>query len=408
MAGRLGRLANLWWILNSSCYPLYFIQMKILHVIHSVDPRGGGPIEGVRQLIPAMAQLGIETEVMSLDAPDALTTNYFPAPLHAIGPGRFSYGYTRRAVPWLRENHGRYDAVIVNGLWQYSGLAVWRALIGTSTPYYVYPHGMLDPWFKRRYPLKHLKKWLYWHCAEYRVLRDATGVFFTSEEEKLLARQSFGLYRCREHVTGYGIATPPGDPNRQRALFLERYPELQNKRLFLFLGRIHEKKGCDLLLSAWKEVQKASPEPLHLVMGGPAEDRYGLAMKKLATDLGLDQSISWLGMISGDLKWGCLRSAEVFVLPSHQENFGISVVEALACGIPVLISNKVNIWREIEKAQAGLVDDDDREGIFRLLKNWLELGPEKHSPHHTQAIQCFDAHFNIATTAQRLAAFLNN
>lgn len=381
--------------------------MRILHVIHSVDPRGGGPIEGVRQLIPALAQLGIETEVMSLDAPDAPAIANFPVPLHAMGPGRFRYGYTPRAVPWLRENHGRYDAVIVNGLWQYPGLSVWRALRGTSTPYYVYPHGMLDPWFKRHYPLKHLKKWLYWPWAEYRVLRDAAGVLFTSEEERLLARQSFWLYRCHEQITGYGIATPPGDADRQRSLFLESYPELQNKRLFLFLGRIHEKKGCDLLLRAWKEIQATSREPLHLVMAGPAEDDYGLAMKKLATDLGLSQVVSWPGMISGDLKWGSLRSADVFVLPSHQENFGISVVEALACGVPVLISNKVNIWREIEQDQAGFVEDDDLQGTIRLLRNWLHLGPAALDMQRTQAIQCFEAHFNISMTAKALAALLH-
>jgi hypothetical protein len=158
--------------------------VKILHVIHSVNPRGGGPIEGIRQLAPALAAQGVAMEVMSLDAPDAPLDTRFSRSVAHHRPLPFGYGYTPAGRSLAETKSSRYDAVIVNGLWQYAGFAVWRALRGTATPYYVYPHGMLDPWFKRRYPLKHLKKWLYWPWAEYRVLRDATAVLFTSEEEK--------------------------------------------------------------------------------------------------------------------------------------------------------------------------------------------------------------------------------
>ena len=379
--------------------------MKILHVIHSVDPRGGGPIEGIRQLIPALAHLGVETEVMSLDAPGSPGTTDFPVPLHVTGPARFGpvYGYNPRAVPWLIENRGRFDAVIVNGLWQYTGFTVWRALHGTSTPYYVYPHGMLDPWFKRHYPVKHLKKWLYWPWAEYRVLRDAAAVLFTSEEERLLARQSFPLYQCREVVTGYGIAAPSGDASSQRDLFLNRHPGLKEKRFVLFLGRIHEKKGCDLLLRAWKEV---APAGLHLVMAGPDDHPYGLALKKLAGELGLESQVTWAGMITGENKWVSFRAADAFILPSHQENFGISVVEALACGVPALISNKVNIWREISEDEAGLVENDDLAGTIRLLKRWLDLGPSAQEAMRLRGRQCFEKRFDISRTAEALKTLL--
>ena len=89
-----------------------------------------------------------------------------------------------RLLSWLRENATRYDAVIVNGIWQYHSYATWLALHRSETPYFVFTHGMLDPWFKRRHPLKHLKKWLYWPWADYRVLRDAQAVIFTCEEER--------------------------------------------------------------------------------------------------------------------------------------------------------------------------------------------------------------------------------
>ena len=382
--------------------------MKILHVIHSVDPRGGGPIEGIRQLVPALAAHGIATEVMSLDAPGSPGTAEFPAPLYPTGPSRFGYGYNSRAAEWLKENRTKFDAVIVNGLWQYTGFAVWRALHGTSTPYYVYPHGMLDPWFKRTYPLKHLKKWLYWPWGEYRVLRDAASVLFTCKEEMLEARKSFALYRCREHVTGYGIITPTGDAHAQRHLFLDQFSGLKGKQVVLFLGRIHVKKGCDLLLRAWKEIlarKQAGPD-LHLVMAGPVDHAYGAEMRTLSQDLGIEDSVTWPGMITGEMKWGSLHAADAFILPSHQENFGLSVVEALACGVSPLISNKVNIWREIEDDHAGMVENDDLPGTIRLLERWLQLQAGEKEAMKNRARACFESHFNIARTAEKLATLL--
>jgi glycosyltransferase involved in cell wall biosynthesis len=107
-------------------------------------------------------------------------------------------------------------------------------------------------------------------------------------------------------------------------------------------------------------------------------------------------------MLSGDLKWGAFREAEVFVLPSHQENFGIAVVEALACGTPVLISRPVNIWREIESSGAGLVDSDTVEGCTRLLEQWLNLGDQAKMEMAARAVESFKQNFEITQTAVSL------
>ena len=148
--------------------------MKILHLLATLDPRAGGPTEGVRQSGINMTALGHQVEVATVDDPSAAWLEAFPLPVHALGPAKGFYGLTPKLVPWLKAHAGSFDAVIVNGLWQYHSYATWKALRRLNVPYYVFPHGMLDPWFKRTYPLKHLKKWLYWPWAEYRVLRDAT------------------------------------------------------------------------------------------------------------------------------------------------------------------------------------------------------------------------------------------
>ncbi len=327
-----------------------------------------------------------------------------------MGPAKGSYGYSSRLVSWLRERRRDYDAVVVDGLWQYHAFGVWRALKGTDTPYYVFTHGMLDPWFKRAYPLKHLKKWFYWPWGDYRVLRDARAVLFTCEEERRLARQSFWLYRCSERVVNLGTGAPVGDAIAQRRLFEEKFPRVRGKHCLLFLGRVHVKKGNDLLFQALAEVLKSENAPeladWHLVIAGPDDHPYGHEMKALAAGLGLGDRATWTGMLTGDLKWGAFHRAEAFVLPSHQENFGIAVAEALACGVPVLISNKVNIWREIEEDGAGLIENDDIEGTKKLLSRWRALPVVERSAMRARARACFANRFHVEQSARALISVL--
>ena len=378
--------------------------MKILQVTHTVDPRAGGTTEALKQLSLALVRQGVEVEILCLDDPHAPWISGFPAPLTALGPGRGTYGYTSNLIPWLRDHASNYDVIVVNGLWQFCGLAVWQIARGAEIPYVVFPHGMLDPWFKRYYPLKHLKKWLYWPWGEYRVLRDAAAVYFTSEAERKDARESFWLYQCREKVCGFGIDAPPFDATAARAAFLARFPDLAEKRLLLFLGRLHEKKGFDLLLRAFQQIisrPRFSPD-LHLIMAGPYDSPYGEAMVRLSQALNLAAHLTWTGMLTGAEKWGAFGAAEVFVLPSHQENFGVSVVEALASGCPVLISNKVNIWAEIVEANAGFADTDDMEGTTRLLERWLTLDEAGRKATRESALKCYARDFQVDEVAKRL------
>lgn len=376
--------------------------MKLLHVISSVNPKGGGPIEGIRQLHRPILQSGNSIDVVCGDAPDApWLADTGLSKVYAMGPSYFGYGYCTKLLPWLRTNAGHYDAVIVNGLWQYTGFVSWRALAGTKTPYFIFTHGMLDPWFKHTYPFKHLKKWLYWPWAEYRVLRDAQAVIFTCEDERLLARQSFWLYRAKEAVTSYGTSSPPANGEELKNKFLDANADLRGKRLVLFLSRIQEKKGCDLLIEAFAQVANTDKN-LHLVMAGPDQSGWVTALQEQAVKLGMADRISWPGMLQGDMKWGAFYAAEVFCLPSHQENFGIVVAEALACGKPVLISNKVNIWREIEADDAGLVDTDTVEGTVRNLERWLALSTSEYEGMASRAVKTFETRFHIDRAAQRL------
>lgn len=379
--------------------------MRLLHIISSVDPKGGGPMEGVHQIGKQLSAMGHTVEVLSLDDPAAAFVQSSALTVHAIGPSPGTYHYNPHLVAWLRTHAKAYDVIVVNGIWQYHSYGTWRALRSVGMPYYIYTHGMLDPWFKRRFPLKHLKKWLYWPWAEYRVLRDARAVLFTCEDERLLARESFWLYRAREAVVSYGTQSPPANAALLRAQFLQAHPALLGKRVLLFLSRIQVKKGCDLLIEAFARVAAQDPT-LHLLMAGPDQTGWMAELKALAQARGMAERISWPGMLQGDLKWGAFYAAEAFVLPSHQENFGIAVAEAMACGLPVLISDKVNIWREIQGDGAGIVNTDSIEGTTQTLQQWLKLDPQEKQAMGLRARSSFEKRFTVDAMANSLLAIV--
>lgn len=375
--------------------------MKVLHVIPTLNPRGGGPMEGVVQMARVNRQQGFDIHVVCFDEINDEHLNDLPLTVHPLGHGVGKYAYQPKLYSWLIENLPNYDAVVINGIWQYHSYCTWRAIQRVKVPYFVYTHGMMDPWFKQNYPIKHLKKWLYWPWADYRVLRDATAVLFTCEEERLLAPKTFWLYSARERVVKYGAATPPSNSEVMLNAFFDKFPNVRGKRSILFLSRIHEKKGCDLLIQAFARVANDDPS-LHLIMAGPDSNKLKSRLEVLANKLGVSDKITWTGMLRGDLKWGAFFASEAFALPSHQENFGIAVAEALGCGLPVLISNKVNIWREIVADGAGIVGEDNLIGTEKSLREWLSKSISQRQEMGVQARTTFEQRYTIKQMADSL------
>jgi len=379
--------------------------VKILHIISTMDPKAGGPVEGVSQMAKVHSRNGVHVEVLCSDDPSSDFLKKLAMKSNPIGKGIGIYSLNFHMIPWILKNAKKFDAVIVNGIWQFHGLAAWLALRNSNVPYFVYTHGMLDPWFKKTYPLKHVKKWLYWSWGVYPLLRDARAVFFTCEEERRLASQSFCLYKANERVVKYGAATPPQNSEELKNKFLDNFLELRGKRIFLFLSRIQEKKGCDILIKAFSKVAKLDPD-IRLVMAGPNQTGWVNTLKKLADSLGVADRICWPGMLEGEMKWGAYYASEVFVLPSHQENFGIVVAESLGCGVPVIISNKVNIWTEIVYDGAGLAGEDNVEDTEYNLRRWIEFDEEIRKKMAVQARITFNERYTVQQMTKSLITTL--
>jgi len=185
--------------------------MRILRVIHSVHPDQGGPVEGLLRSAAYHAKAGHQTEVVSLDAGPV---QGFPLPLHPLGPGLGRYGYTPRPAQWITAHADRFDACVIHGLWNHAVIGGGRAARASGLPYVVFTHGMLDPWFRRAAPLRHLAKQVIWWAAQAEVMEGAARVLFTSEGEARAARAAFAQTPIRPHVLPYGAARPS---QRERA-----------------------------------------------------------------------------------------------------------------------------------------------------------------------------------------------
>jgi glycosyltransferase involved in cell wall biosynthesis len=375
--------------------------MHILHVIGSLDPADGGPPEAVRQFVRAHPLVGDTAEVVCVDRPDASFLKDWPCPIHALGPAALGrYGFSPHLWQWLGINAPRFDGIVINGVWTFPPLAVRAAARRAGVPYAIFPHGSLDPWFEQMYPLKHRKKRLYWPLL-YPVLRDAAAVCFTCSIEADLAQTSFSPHRWRDAVIPLAISGPAGDAASDVAAFYDAVPEVRSRRYFLFLARFHQKKGCDLLIRAFARIAAGAPD-VDLVMAGPDQTGWQAHLQRMASDAGIAARVHWPGQLAGAVKWGALRAAEAFVLPSHSENFGIAVIESLATGRPVLITNKVNIWREIQNAGVGIVGEDSVDCTELLLREWLGMAPAERAAMADRTHPFVTRHYSAESVASSI------
>lgn len=383
--------------------------MKIIHVVSGMDPKAGGISQAIRTMIGGLTDQGIYSEVVSVGSEMGDHETNDPFPIHFTGPGKSAWQFSAGLQSWLNKNLAHYDAVLVHGLWQYHTYAVYQAINTINGPrpkVYVMPHGMLDPWFQQAKgrEIKSLRNWLIWKFLEHRIIHLADGIFFTCETERKLARQTFSPYYPKsELVVGLGVHRPPPYTLEMQEAF-SKACNVKNQRYLLFLGRIDEKKGVNLLVDAYLSLKSEGYDLPPLVIAGPGMDTpFGISIKKQAL---YDKEIYFPGMLSGPAKWGAFYGCEAFLLPSHQENFGIAVVEAMACSRPVLISDQVNIWREIENNGGGLVEKDTSDGVRNLLVNWLSLSQTERAHMSSKARKAFLGDFSVEKAAGKLGKVL--
>jgi glycosyltransferase involved in cell wall biosynthesis len=347
---------------------------RVLHVIPAVAAHYGGPSRAVLGMCRALNERGLDTVIATTDADGEgylaveLGT---PVSFNGISTVFFRrqwserFKYSRPMATWLDRHVHEFDAVHIHAVFSHACLAAGRACRKHGVPYIVRPLGSLDPWSLRQ---RRFGKWLLLRVAAARMLRGATFVHYTTNEERRLAEAGLRL--------GRGAVVPLGvDPELLDETRLESRGEAP---YVLALGRVHEKKGLELLIDAFLEV--AHPRELRtwrLVIAGDGEPRYVARLRALASRNGGGERVVFSGWLEGQARVTALRRAALVASPSHQENFGLSVVEALACGVPVLVSPQVNLAAEIEAAGAGWVAPLDRAALVASLRDAMRDGDER-------------------------------
>ena len=209
---------------------------------------------------------------------------------------------------------------------------------------------------------------------EFPVLRSASGFFFTHEEEERLARQSVSALP-QSFITPLGADSPPDERDTLREEFYREHADLKGKPTVVFLSRLHEKKGLDLLIPAIAVLKNSLPEVRLLMVGGGTPE-YESYLKGLIRQEGVEENVIMTGNLSGREKWQAMAAGDVFALSSYQENFALVVVDAITLGLPAVISNRVNIWSNVVNAKAGLECKLDPPHIAQQLEAVLS-SPEE-------------------------------
>ena len=350
--------------------------MKVLHVIPSVAKRYGGPSTAIFPMCRALNEVRCEVKLCTTNADglevlpvktsqwveyDRVETIFFSS-----AAGEFKY--SREMAAWLNDHVSDFDIVHIHAVFNYSSLSAARACRKHAVPYIVRPLGTLDPWSMSQ---KRVKKKLFWRTFGKSMLENAAAVHYTTEAEQRAVETT--LNTNHGAVVPLGVDLPPSHGSSSSLIT----PHLRTPYL-LFLSRLHPKKGVEVLIEAFTSVMGEERfKDWKLLIAGEGDEEYVRSLSALTSRCDMDDSIEFLGWLDGEAKAAALCDASLFVLPSHQENFGMSVVEAMSCGVPVMVSPQVNLAAAIEKTGAGWVVRADKTRMKTALEGIIEAPEER-------------------------------
>ena len=260
--------------------------MRVLQVINSVDPADAGPAAIALQLGSSLSAAGDACEMLVMrHGADSIPAPLDGVPVHVGGPGLGRYAYSGSTRRWLDENLARFDAVVIHGIWQHFVMVAAACARARRVPYFVYPHGTLDGNLPAIYPVRHLKKLAYWQLVARSLMEHATGVCFTSEDERRRAVAFSG--RWNSVVVGGGIQAPPAPSAQDADALLSRFPMLRERRVVLYMGRLVPLKGVDMLVRSFAQARIAVPG-CRLLIAGEGTRAYTRRLASVARACGCE------------------------------------------------------------------------------------------------------------------------
>ncbi len=352
-------------------------RMRVLHVIQAMSRKFGGPPTVLYDLVKAQNENGLDIEVATtniatprggvLDVPTGRSVEWCGIKIHYFPVQSSSLLFSVQLRSYLKNNCIKFDIIHIHGLYRFPTTYAAYAARKHGVPYIIRPHGSLDPYlYKRSTRGSVLLKRVYERMFDLPNLNHASALHFTAEEER--KRVSFLGLRSPSFVIPNGLDWKHYEKLPERGGFRVKLG-INSEPVVLFLGRLHFKKGLDLLVQSFDIVHNQYPEA-KLVIVGPDNDNYGVQVRSWVHERRLDNSVQFVGHLDKTDVTQAYVDADVFVLPSYTENFGMTVVEAMACKLPVVISDQVNIHNEVAGSGGGLVTHCDAQEVANAV---LEL-----------------------------------
>jgi glycosyltransferase involved in cell wall biosynthesis len=379
-------------------------KIRILRITQSLDIKLGGIANYILGSSIALSRRGFQVDILTYDNQKSFYFNKRKIKIINKGPAYGKFTFSFNLLFWLIKNKEKYDLFIIEGIWQFSTL-IARLIL--KDKYYVYLHGSLDPYFSTEF-FKCLKKKIYWLLVEKQNLLNSNSILLTNTLEKNQLNNTYvNTNNIKKKVVGgIGIAKPRFVKKRVLNKFYKKFPLLKKKRFLLFLGRFHQKKGCDTLVKAMKKLSKKNIK-INILMAGP-NSKYKNDIKKMSEIYGLNHSIFWSDTLGGNLKWGAIVASQGMVLPTNGENFGIALAESLSCSRPVLTTYKTNIYKEIQDSGAGLISQNKVNDFAKILIKFNNLNNKEILKYSKNSLKCFNDNFNIRYNINTLAKFLKS
>ena len=348
-------------------------MINTFHLVHNIDDSYGGPAKSIPYLMSSLEKLGNNQEVISLKYSNNetnevisklnLKSTSFQA--HFLKAAAYSPNIEDYLVKRIRETNNQI--IHYHNIWNYIPLIANKVAVNTNVPIVASPRGNLFPWnLKKGY----LKKKLYMEVFQRRYFNTSDCIHVTSKEE-LRAVKNLGL-NAPIGLISNGVDIDEFKNMQSKEKHRDNLGIDVNKKYILYMGRIEQKKGLLLLLHTYKDFVKKNDEWKILIAGPAYDKKYFQDCKDFAINAGLDKHIEWLGMVSGRKRIDAYGAADLFVLPTHSENFGIVIAEALASGLPVITTNGTP-WAEIQNEFAGYIIPLEKRFLLSSIDNFSKL-----------------------------------
>jgi len=364
------------------------MHYKVLSIIDSLNPKDGGPSHSLFDMALSNKQNNIQHDILYIGKKQKIN-DLSGIKIIALNNSIFKYGISLRLIFWLYQNKNNYNLFIIHGLWQFITL-LSRIIIPNK--YLVFTHGMLDPYFKSE-KFKSFKKKIYWNIFEKKNLLKAKFVLLNSIKEKKQINNTFVKTNgIKFKLINYGIYPKDINFKKSKLKFYSKFKFLENYKLIVYIGRIHPKKGLDILIDAFEKIDN---KRYILLIAGDINNKYAKALIQKVKNKNNSKKIIFANFLKGEIKWGAISNAASTILPSHGENFGVSIAESLLAGTPVICSNKVGTSKQIKESNAGIIVKNNKLSLYQGIKKFINLSQKQKEKLSKNSITCFNKNFNI-------------